>query len=91
MVSIKDTLLDDFWPVALMIKRLKFEREASGKFYLGEADDICDFVNLEEVHLVCAGGLGGWHGVSVMRVENTRPGTHNLDLSHGYLYQDVMC
>jgi hypothetical protein len=32
MVSIKDTLLDDFWPVAPMIKRLRFERECAAEF-----------------------------------------------------------
>jgi hypothetical protein len=64
MVSIEDTLLADFWLVAPMIKRLKFKRKSSWNFPPDKTDDICDFVNLEEVHVVCADGLDLWHGIT---------------------------
>jgi hypothetical protein len=74
MVSIEDTLLDDLWPVSPMIKRLKFKRESSWRFYVDEDYGICDFVNLEEVHLVCANALEAWHGITSdkwpCRIEN---------------------
>ncbi|KAI1406265.1 hypothetical protein F4819DRAFT_241646 [Hypoxylon fuscum] len=65
MVSIGKTLFRAFAPVALSIKRLRFERENSNEsFYHFEVRELRDWVNTEEIHVVCEDGIGAWHGAS---------------------------
>ncbi|KAI0000738.1 hypothetical protein F4779DRAFT_635568 [Xylariaceae sp. FL0662B] len=65
MVSIGTTLFRAFVPVALSIKRLRFERENSDdSFYHFEARELRTWVNTEEIHVVCQDGMGAWHGAS---------------------------
>lgn len=65
MISIGKTALEKFKSVAPMIKRLKFERENSENFfYYWESKKLRNFVNVEEVHVVCADGWRAWHGAS---------------------------
>ncbi len=65
MISIGTELFSTFFPVAPHIKRLKFERKYSDEVYFHfEARDIYRFVNLKEIHVVCADGFGAWHGAS---------------------------
>ncbi|KAI1209373.1 uncharacterized protein F4807DRAFT_91646 [Annulohypoxylon truncatum] len=65
MVSIGKTPFEAFAPVALSIKRLRFERENSDdSFYHFEAKELRDWVNTEEIHVVCADGMEAWLGAS---------------------------
>ncbi|KAF2809811.1 uncharacterized protein BDZ99DRAFT_36873 [Mytilinidion resinicola] len=62
MISIGQTSFFVFKSVAPTIKRLKFERENSDEgFYHWESSEIRDFVNVKEIHVVCADGMGAWH------------------------------
>ncbi|KAI1410091.1 hypothetical protein F5Y13DRAFT_76874 [Hypoxylon sp. FL1857] len=65
MVSIGKTSFRAFAPVALSIKRLRFERENSDEsFYHFEVRELWDWVNTEEIHVVCEDGMEAWHGAS---------------------------
>ncbi|KAI1656645.1 hypothetical protein F4813DRAFT_119553 [Daldinia decipiens] len=65
MVSIGKTWFRNFAPVALSIKRLRFERENSDEwFYHFESKELRDWVNTEEIHVVCGDGMEAWHGAS---------------------------
>ncbi|KAI1079782.1 hypothetical protein F5B20DRAFT_542403 [Whalleya microplaca] len=65
MVSIGKTSFEAFAPVALAIKRLRFERENSNEyFYHREVRELQDWVNTEEIHVVCEDGMEAWHGAS---------------------------
>ncbi|KAF3055544.1 hypothetical protein GL218_07227 [Daldinia childiae] len=65
MVSIGKTSFRAFAPVALSIKRLRFERENSDEsFYHFEVRELRDWVNTEEIHVVCGDGMEAWHGAS---------------------------
>ncbi|KAL5353300.1 hypothetical protein ACLOAV_001336 [Pseudogymnoascus australis] len=57
IVSIGPSDLYWFEEVALSIRRLKFERETRSEFYEWEIDDLYGFVNVEEVYIVCTGGM----------------------------------
>ncbi|USP78052.1 uncharacterized protein yc1106_05326 [Curvularia clavata] len=49
--------------IALAIKRLKFERENSDEFFWNtESSELVMFVNVEEIHIVCADGFWMWGG-----------------------------
>jgi hypothetical protein len=63
MISIGTTMFASYNPVAPIIQRLKFERKNSDElFYHYEVQELRDFVNVKEIHVVCADGMGGWHG-----------------------------
>ncbi|RYP50302.1 hypothetical protein DL768_004155 [Monosporascus sp. mg162] len=65
MISIGTTAFSHFTPVAPIIKRLKFEREISNEYYYHwESEALLDFVNVKEIHVVCADGMRAWHGTS---------------------------
>ncbi|KAI4867115.1 hypothetical protein F4820DRAFT_230088 [Hypoxylon rubiginosum] len=65
MVSIGKTSFRAFAPVALSIKRLRFERENSDEsFYHFEARELRAWVNTEEIHVVCEDWMEAWHGAS---------------------------
>ncbi|XXG94167.1 hypothetical protein Hte_000419 [Hypoxylon texense] len=65
MVSIGKTPFRAFAAVALSIKRLRFERENSNdSFYYFEVMELWDWVNTEEIHVVCQDGMEAWHGAS---------------------------
>lgn len=62
MVSIGTSLFANYKPVAPVIQRLKFERENSSEFfYHSEVQELRDFVNVKEIHVVCADGMRAWH------------------------------
>lgn len=66
MVSIGKTSFRAFAPVALSIQRLRFERENSDEFfYHFEVRELWDWVNTEEIHVVCEDGMEAWHGASL--------------------------
>jgi hypothetical protein len=49
--------------IALAIKRLKFERENGNEsFYNTESNELGMFINVEEIHVVCADGFWMWGG-----------------------------
>lgn len=63
MLSIGTTPFAAYKPVAPMIQRLKFERENGDEgFYHFEVRELHDFVNVKEIHVVCANGMGLWYG-----------------------------
>ncbi|KAI1501420.1 hypothetical protein F5X99DRAFT_198857 [Biscogniauxia marginata] len=65
MVSIGKTSFRAFAPVALSIRRLRFERKNSDEsFYYFEVRELLDWVNTEEIHVVCEDGMEAWHGAS---------------------------
>jgi hypothetical protein len=65
IVDIGETYFSLFKPVASVIKRLRFERENSDKFfYHSEVNKLRHFVNVKEIQIVCADGLGSWHGAT---------------------------
>ncbi|KAI1100881.1 hypothetical protein F4804DRAFT_32631 [Jackrogersella minutella] len=65
MVSIGNTPFRAFASAALSIRWLKFERESPEEhFYRFGVEGLCDWVNTEEIHVVCAGGMRAWHGAS---------------------------
>jgi hypothetical protein len=51
----------NYKPVMPIIKRLKLEREHSDYFSYREADELGNFANTKEFHLVCADGMWMWH------------------------------
>lgn len=55
--------MECFKPVVPLIKRLELDRGSSWGFN-SEARDLCRFVNLEEIHLVCLNGLETWYGLT---------------------------
>lgn len=57
IISIGDNMLEDFHPVAPLIKRLKIERVHPSRVYHFDTDDLCDFVKLEEMLVVRVNGL----------------------------------
>ncbi|KAI5924918.1 hypothetical protein F4810DRAFT_102533 [Camillea tinctor] len=62
MVSIGNTMFHVFEHVAKSIKRLRFEREYQKTwFYHFEKERLRSWVNVEEIHVVCADGMGAWH------------------------------
>jgi hypothetical protein len=61
MVDIGASEFRDFESIQSAVKRLKFERENSDEyFYRNESRDILKFVNVEELHIVCADGFWTW-------------------------------
>ncbi|KAI0596469.1 hypothetical protein F4775DRAFT_564738 [Biscogniauxia sp. FL1348] len=65
MVSIGKTSFRAFAPVALSIRRLRFERENSDEsFYHFEVRELWGWANTEEIHVVCRDGMEAWHGAS---------------------------
>lgn len=51
--------------VAPMIKRLKFERKNQDEYWwYFESGGIEDFVNAEEIHVICADGFKKWGGTT---------------------------
>ncbi|KAI2471450.1 hypothetical protein F4781DRAFT_111799 [Annulohypoxylon bovei var. microspora] len=65
MVSIGKTSFRAFAPVASSIKRLRFERENSDEsFYHFEVRELRNWVNTEEIHVVCEDGIEAWHCAS---------------------------
>ncbi|KAF9871970.1 hypothetical protein CkaCkLH20_10602 [Colletotrichum karsti] len=65
MVSIGPTGFADLITIAPRIKRLKFDRMNSDEgFYHFEVHELRNFVNLEEVHVVCSDGLQAWWGAA---------------------------
>lgn len=63
IISIGIMHLSLFEPVAASIRRLRLERRnLHGGFFDEEYVDIIDFVNLEEVYVVCADRMETWHG-----------------------------
>ncbi|OBT67661.1 hypothetical protein VE03_03433 [Pseudogymnoascus sp. 23342-1-I1] len=64
MVSIGTVRLDAFNEVAPMIKRLKFERENQESWYHFESRKIRNFVNVEEIHVICLDGFENWGGAT---------------------------
>ncbi|KAI0539138.1 hypothetical protein GGR58DRAFT_465305 [Xylaria digitata] len=62
MVSIGKCDLGHFTPVALLIRRLKLEREITNEYFeRSEIKELQDFVNVKEIHVFCVDGLGAWH------------------------------
>ncbi len=65
MVSIGRSTFTAFRLVAPLIARLRFERENSDEvFYHWGVEELRNFVNIKEIHVVCADGLRAWHGAS---------------------------
>ncbi|OTA93526.1 hypothetical protein M434DRAFT_72990, partial [Hypoxylon sp. CO27-5] len=65
MVSIGKTSVRAFAPVALSIKRLRFERENSDEsFYHFEVRELWNWVNTEKIHVDRQDGMEAWHGAS---------------------------
>jgi hypothetical protein len=61
VVSIGLAPICNYKPVMPIIKRLKLEREHSDYFSYREADELGNFANTKEFHLVCADGMWMWH------------------------------
>jgi len=52
---------DSFKYIASAVKRLKFERENGDEyFYYTESRKLLNFVNVEEIRVVCADGFWMW-------------------------------
>ncbi|PVI08684.1 hypothetical protein DM02DRAFT_637374 [Periconia macrospinosa] len=50
-----------FQSIAHLIRRLKFTRKESDEiFFHWEVEDVRLFVNVKEIHIVCADGLAAW-------------------------------
>ncbi|KAI1810269.1 hypothetical protein GGS20DRAFT_568254 [Poronia punctata] len=65
MVSIGNTPFGVFAPVAASIKRLMFRRQNSDdSFYHFEVKELRNWVNTEEIRVVCEDGMEAWHGAS---------------------------
>ncbi|KAL5353617.1 hypothetical protein ACLOAV_001654 [Pseudogymnoascus australis] len=65
MVSIGIVPFMVFKRVAPTIKRLKFERENQDeKWWYFESGLIEDFINAEEIHVICADGFKKWGGTT---------------------------
>jgi hypothetical protein len=63
IINIGTSSLRDFDQVAPEIRRLGIERELSEEyFYYTEIQDLRLFVNVQEIHVVCADGLLAWLG-----------------------------
>jgi hypothetical protein len=64
MVDIGTSKFCNFDNIAIAIKRLKFERENNDiDFYDTESHQLRNFVNANEIHVVCADKFWNWHGV----------------------------
>ncbi|KAI0437847.1 hypothetical protein F4803DRAFT_570362 [Xylaria telfairii] len=62
IISIGTTIFAALEPVALLIQRLRLERENSDEsFFHFESNDLGIFVNVKEIHVVCADGLRAWN------------------------------
>jgi ribosomal protein L11 methylase PrmA len=68
MVSIGDSWLHIFRPIAQMIKRLRFSRDNNDESWcsLGEAEELRHYKNVSEIHVVVSenGDMEDWHGAS---------------------------
>jgi hypothetical protein len=63
MVDIGTSLFHLYEHISPAIKRLKFERENSNEFFFNtESNQLSQFVNVEEIHIVCADGFWTWSG-----------------------------
>ncbi|KAI1841647.1 hypothetical protein JX266_012200 [Neoarthrinium moseri] len=63
MISIGTTPFSCFAPVASHIRRLEFESQNSiESFYRCEVRELHYFVNVKEIHVVCADGMAAWLG-----------------------------
>ncbi|EUC45685.1 hypothetical protein COCMIDRAFT_94758 [Bipolaris oryzae ATCC 44560] len=63
MMDIGASRFDLYKNIAPAVKRLKFERENSDEFfYRTEAQQLKQFVNVEEIHIDCADGFWMWGG-----------------------------
>ncbi|KAM5445398.1 hypothetical protein MaudCBS49596_007541 [Microsporum audouinii] len=60
MISIGDTVIDLFKPEQQLIRRLTIEEEYSDYFFYSKSRDLYDFCNVEEIHVICRGGLQDW-------------------------------
>lgn len=64
IIDIGDSPFREFNNVAPNIRRLRFERELSQEyFYHSEIQELRMFVNVQEIHVVCADGLLAWLAV----------------------------
>lgn len=65
-VSIGTSLLACFESVALLIRKLKFERDNADEWWCRfESQQLRDFKHLEMIHVVCQGGdMEDWHATS---------------------------
>ncbi|KAI4641534.1 hypothetical protein J4E93_007631 [Alternaria ventricosa] len=63
MLDIGASYFSKYKAIAPAIKRLKFERENGCEyFYHTESRRLKEFINVEEVHIVCADGFWMWAG-----------------------------
>jgi hypothetical protein len=63
IIDIGESPFREFAQVAPQISRLKFEREHSQEyFYHWEIQELRAFINVKEIHIVCADGLLAWLG-----------------------------
>lgn len=63
IIDIGESSFREVVRVAPQINRLKFEREVSQEcVYYWELEELRAFVNVKEIHIVCADGLLAWLG-----------------------------
>lgn len=62
IVSIGDDDLTHYKQVAPMIERLKFERDNEEYWCYCESEEMRNFVNVKEIHVVCHNGFDNWGG-----------------------------
>ncbi|KAF2119738.1 hypothetical protein BDV96DRAFT_352009 [Lophiotrema nucula] len=63
LISIGKTSFKSYKTVAPMIHRLKFEGENSNDLYYHfSMKELRAFVNVKEIHVVCADGMSAWYG-----------------------------
>ncbi|CAI6340088.1 unnamed protein product [Periconia digitata] len=60
MIDIGTTPFNCYALVAPTIRRLKFEREHRDGWFVGAENDLGDFTNLQETHVVCVNGPYTW-------------------------------
>ncbi|KAK7984707.1 hypothetical protein PG996_006055 [Apiospora saccharicola] len=61
IVSVRTTPLHLLLPVAPRVKRLRLERhDTAADFFRSEGDHLAEFVNVEEIQIVCVGELRRW-------------------------------
>ncbi|EUC33675.1 hypothetical protein COCCADRAFT_95371 [Bipolaris zeicola 26-R-13] len=63
IMDIGTSKFDHYKHIAPAVKRLKFERENTDEyFYFHEVLEMMQFINVEEIHIVCADGFWNWGG-----------------------------
>jgi len=67
MIAIgRKTHLGYFRKIAPLIKRLKFQREHQDEWWFHfESKEIMNFINVEEIYVICEDWWDGWWGTSV--------------------------